>query len=688
MAYTPTLIDYEGSDADRLPDLGLKVNTNFQDIEDEFNAWMGSGVCGSFPYVATGFVGGTAGMLDNIDATDIADGEKAIVVLGDSTPRLYFYRMKSPDTTTESSPKVIQPDTGGTSKRWMLAGRSENEPHMGSAAPTANDDVNDGFRIGDMWHYDDTFYFCLDNTVASAEWIAIPAASTLPAHASSHEDGGSDEISLLKDDIQIAGAADLLEITKPSDPGSGRDKLYFKSGGGLYKLDNSSSEKELVDEDILDTSTGHDHNGANSKTIAHSDTSGRTVNDHHNQTHTWEGGDHSGTLNESSVTFTNSGGHDHDGTGSTVIDHSDLGNVTTDQHHPQAHAATHIDGGADELDGDTLVITWAGYANYSPSTIPSEVDTTDDLTAHLAGIDAAIGAAGGTLTDVVGGKLIRDSATSLKWAFISSNQVFLFNDTAPVVCLLLSEPTLANTANDLDSTPLAVDSNYDIFLEYSSATAANLVAKKWTDATTRAVTPEMYKGQPVYDADTAAGRKRRFVGTIRMINDTGAKFADDGEQRFISNLYHVERKPLEFPNPYSSSTSDTGVGTSWERFNPPDTTYNWYVEFVYHGLNAAGLDVKQHTIEMRADVIAYSDETATTDDGFVGIGYSTSTAEVDHVSTFAEYLSPQMSVKMVAEPSTGYRTLYPLQKTDVTISGFKFHDGTSPSAHFIGWIEA
>lgn len=64
-------------------------------------------------------------------------------------------------------------------------------------------------------------------------------------------------------------------------------------------------------------------------------------------------------------------------------------------HATTSHHATHEDGGSDEMDGDVLSVTWSGYANYTPNTTPAECDSSDDLTAHLAGIDSAIGSLGG-----------------------------------------------------------------------------------------------------------------------------------------------------------------------------------------------------------------------------------------------------------------------------------------------------
>ena len=60
-----------------------------------------------------------------------------------------------------------------------------------------------------------------------------------------------------------------------------------------------------------------------------------------------------------------------------------------------AHASTHVTGGSDEVDGDKLDIDWTP-SNYTPTTSPSEADNVDNLTAHLAGIDAALATASGT----------------------------------------------------------------------------------------------------------------------------------------------------------------------------------------------------------------------------------------------------------------------------------------------------
>ena len=59
-----------------------------------------------------------------------------------------------------------------------------------------------------------------------------------------------------------------------------------------------------------------------------------------------------------------------------------------------AHAARHERAGADEIDGDHLDVDFTP-SNYTPATTPAEAAHVDDLAAHLQGIDTAIGAAGG-----------------------------------------------------------------------------------------------------------------------------------------------------------------------------------------------------------------------------------------------------------------------------------------------------
>ena len=80
--------------------------------------------------------------------------------------------------------------------------------------------------------------------------------------------------------------------------------------------------------------------------------------------------------------------HNHDS------DYAALGHNHDSDYADIDHDASHVTGGSDEIDGDKLDIDW-NPTNYTPATVESYADSVDNLTAHLKGIDAAIGSASG-----------------------------------------------------------------------------------------------------------------------------------------------------------------------------------------------------------------------------------------------------------------------------------------------------
>ena len=92
------------------------------------------------------------------------------------------------------------------------------------------------------------------------------------------------------------------------------------------------------------------------------------------------------------------------------------------------HAATHILGGVDEIDGDKLDIDFTP-SNYTPSTSPAEVDNLDHLTAHLAGIDTALASAGGSSPLTTKGDLYTYDTGDQRLG-VGSNDQILIADSA------------------------------------------------------------------------------------------------------------------------------------------------------------------------------------------------------------------------------------------------------------------
>ena len=109
--------------------------------------------------------------------------------------------------------------------------------------------------------------------------------------------------------------------------------------------------------------------------------------------------------------------------------------------------------------------------------------------------------------DSVGGRLDLVSSTRIKWSFLNSNQIKLYNPTTQRWELIRTstEPTLVNTTNDLNETALVPNTIYDIFAEYSSPTAFNLVASRWSYGGDGANNTSESYATPVMTANNAPG---------------------------------------------------------------------------------------------------------------------------------------------------------------------------------------
>ena len=134
----------------------------------------------------------------------------------------------------------------------------------------------------------------------------------------------------------------------------------------------------------------------------------------------------------------------------------------------------------------------------------------------------------GTPLDVVGGRLDLVSATSLKWAFTNSAQIRLNNGSSWEIVTPSSEPTLANTGLDLNSTALAPNTIYDIFAEYSSSTAFNLVASRWATGGDGANNAGTTSCVPLMTAANAPGPVVVTTGSVYTTNYGWCAFDGSG----------------------------------------------------------------------------------------------------------------------------------------------------------------
>ena len=428
MPYTPTPLDLI-TPADSNHSCFEKVNQNFEDINTTF-AEISSLVAGGFDYFKTDLTGGTPGCLDQMDGDGLSDGNKAIVIVGNNPGRTYIYVLDADNSGAEDSPYIIAPDTNPGNKRWVLSARIPRT-WKGAGTPTSTNDYNDGVRNGDWWLYGGNAYMCVSETAGNAVWRIIPQLGTGATNAAAGDHNHST--------VNIASTAisDWAEAVQDTAGGmwtgnteTGLSVTYDDASGKMNASVTYGTEANTAcqgndarlsdtrdpnahshtESDISDfgsySTTDHDHDLAYSA-IGH--THSYAASDH-DQSHILGGADViDGDKLEISWNPTNS-------TPDSVPDYSDnLDHLTShlkgidaaiggksDSGHTHSYAsdnhdATHITSGSDEIDGDKLDIDW-NPSNYTPATVEDYADSVDNLTAHLKGIDSAIGSVSSGIT--------------------------------------------------------------------------------------------------------------------------------------------------------------------------------------------------------------------------------------------------------------------------------------------------
>jgi hypothetical protein len=230
-----------------------------------------------------------------------------------------------------------------------------------------------------------------------------------------------------------------------------------------------------------------------------------------------------------------------------------------------------------------------------------------------------------------------------------------------------SPVSLSNSAIDVDGNPLTYNFNYDIFAE-ADGTLFNfrLAAKKWTNDTTRAQNLSRLDGVLVYDKDTSVGRRRRFLGTVRLRNDAGTpKFTDSVTRRFISNVYNAEQVRI------AASAQANGSAVS-------DDSYALWTNWVSPGI--AAVFALPQTFMVLAPFGGQTDLSNANGRLFVMVGLDSATGGI-------EGSTPGTAGTMAIAK-------HPMYVVEITTAGYHFFDlyrkrgaaGTSPF-HWIGNLE-
>ncbi|MCA1961479.1 MAG: hypothetical protein LDL33_11865 [Desulfomonile sp.] len=182
----------------------------------------------------------------------------------------------------------------------------------------------------------------------------------------------------------------------------------------------------------------------------------------------------------------------------------------------------------------------------------------------------------GVVTDVMGGRLEYASSGQIKWRFSHSNQVRLWNPTLGQweIVSCTSEPTFPSSGQDLNGSGLVAGCNYDVFAQYASPSGFDLVLNKWSSDTARSVSPAQWQGVLCYDNTSDDGKKRRYIGSVRLVDNSGTpNFAWSATQKFLWNYYN--RQGLY--NQITDSTAHSytsGIYRPWNN-NQAATLVEW-----------------------------------------------------------------------------------------------------------------
>lgn len=228
-----------------------------------------------------------------------------------------------------------------------------------------------------------------------------------------------------------------------------------------------------------------------------------------------------------------------------------------------------------------------------------------------------------------GGRLEKYSDTELRWEAYESDVIGLWNGQAwDLVC---PSGTVSKTTSDttISGGSITYDVNYDVYAKYVAPDDFTLEFQEWAGATSRYETPQRWQGVQVRDL-TTEGKKMRWLGIVRLANDSGAKYKSNNTQQFVVNWYNRKKRCILT---YNTTGGTWSYNTnSWREWN--NGTNHVKAEFVcLEPLSLHATAMVQHHTTNRMD-IGFGLDTTSDTSGWVS--YSAIDGEKLNLSSFLE----------------------------------------------------
>ena len=179
----------------------------------------------NYIYGATSLIGGGTGSLDEINGTDLAENDAAIVFTSSST---YIYTLDEASGGTENSPDLISPDVNAGNKRWILVSTRASESSLNVSSFAGILDANDD----DVQKALDT----IDDLFNGADFTIAPGSVSLDDDVVKGFTTDSGTVTVASHSLDIAGSGKVNTTGSGSGVTIAVDDLSITTKTSAYTI--------------------------------------------------------------------------------------------------------------------------------------------------------------------------------------------------------------------------------------------------------------------------------------------------------------------------------------------------------------------------------------------------------------------------------------------------------------------